>query len=200
VIKIAKIMTELIYQDEQIESFTESTMRGHGVVEILLNGGDFTILNEDGSLYERIIFTETEYEVTNATTNFIARKVILNMDFFTLQFDCDFYTDKNDFVTIYLNGEKKKIKRKLYQLHFLNWEIYVMQQYIKIKNTKDLKTEGYFTIEKEDELIFRAKEIQGDELYLISTSTACCSETKNIEGKARWRNKNELLIDICIID
>jgi hypothetical protein len=193
-------MKELIYQDEQIESFTESTMRGDGVVEIQLNGGDFTILNEDGSLYERIIFTDTGYNITNSTTNFIARKVIFNMDFFVLQFDCDFFTIKNDWVTIYLNGEKKKIKRKLYQLFFLNWETYVMQQYIKIKNIKDLKTENHFTIKKEDDLVFRAIEMQGDELYLVSTSTACCSKTKNIEGKVQWRSKNELFINICIID
>ena len=192
-----------IYNDEQLSFYTEDIMRGSGVLEINLNSNEFEILNLDSTTYEKFTFFDDFYIVENKIENIVARKVIFNVDFFCLIFDCELFKDDDEFVFIYINSLIKKIKKLDYVLFYSNWEDYVKNEYIKLNKNNLLKVEtsdGNKSVSDSINHIYIVKKMVNDKLELKSTSTGCCKCTEDIEGTVIWRDGNKLLINICVID
>lgn len=194
---------KLIFADNYIESYTDDTIRGNGVVEISLGSNEFKILNLDDTLFEKFVFIENQYSLENGINKIIARKFIPNEDFFSLTFDADFFKVDDKFIFIYVNERLKKIEKSKYIVEYSDWLVYLKNGYVKLFKDNLLKIKTTYRNEiLEDSLnhVFSVKEIVNDNLILVSTSTGCCKSIKDIEGEVKWRNKDKLLVDICIID
>lgn len=193
----------LIFQDKKISSYTDKNIRGNGIVNIQLLNNKFTILNFDDSVFEEILFINDGYKIKNNLDIIIARKVILNSDFFSLEFDCKEISTIDNFVYIYLNDELKKIKKSDYDINYCTWDDYVKNSYVKIlkNNLLIIKTDyGEKALNDSVNHVYQVEELSGDNLFLKTTSTGCCKCTENIEGTVQWKRNNQLLVDICIID
>ncbi|NHN28145.1 hypothetical protein FIA58_020905 [Flavobacterium jejuense] len=194
---------DLIYQDNKISCYTDKEIRGNGIVNIQLLNNKFTILNLSGSIFEEFFFKDNEYTIKNNLKEIIARKVILNLDFFSLEFDCNEIIEDEEFIYIYLNSELKKIKKSNYLINYSTWNDYVKNSYVKIlkDNLLIVKTDyGEKALSDSVNHTYRVESLLGDSLFLKTTSTGCCNCTENIEGFVKWKNNTELLVDICIID
>jgi hypothetical protein len=193
----------IIFSDSQINSYTDDIMRGDGVLEINLNSDQFTVLNMDGSIFESFHFKKGEYLIQNNTKDIIARKVILNYDFFSLSFDCNSFNKEDEFIYIYFNQELKKIDKSKYHHSYTNWIEYIKNTYIKLKEGNPIKIKSSDNIDVLDynlENVYSVKDMIDDKLLLVSTSTGCCASTVNIEGVVKWKEGKKLMIDICVID
>lgn len=193
----------LIYQDEKVSCYTDEIIRGSGVVEIQLIKNELTIFNLDDTVYEKITFKDDSYFLENSLSEIIARKVILAMDFLSLEFDCKKFEEDDEFVYIFINKELMKIKNSNYKLNYYEWLDYLAGCYIKILsgNLLLIQTEyGERYAHNSEDAIFRVKEIVDDKLFLKSTSTVCCAAAEELEGVVKWREGDKLLVDICVID
>ncbi len=194
---------KLVYKDSQISSFTDDFMRGDGVIEIDLKSNEFIVLNLDGSVFERIIFDDDFYVLKNKINEIIARKFIPNQDFFSLSFDSNSFKSEDEFIFIYINGELKKIEANKYEVDYYKWIDYVKNSYVKLKPENPLKIKssfGYQVFNDSINHVYSVKEIENDEMILMTTSTGCCKSMETFEGKVNWKIDKELLIDICVID
>lgn len=193
----------LIYQDEKISCYTDKKIRGSGIVDIQLLNNKFTILNLDDSVFDEFYFASNDYTIKNNLREITARKVILNQDFFSLEFDCNETNEKEDFICIYLNEELKKIKKSNYSLNYSKWDDYVKNSYVKIlkDNLLIVKTDyGEKALSESMNYVYQVEALSENNLFLKTTSTGCCKCEKNIEGNVKWKKNNELLINICVID
>lgn len=194
---------DLIYQDNKISCYTDREIRGNGIVNIQLLNNKFTVLNLNGTTFEEFYFNNDSYKMKNNLEKIIARKVILNQDFFSLEFDCNEIIEDEEFIYIYLNSELKKIKKSNYLTNYSTWDDYVKNSYVKIlkDNLLIVKTDyGEKALIDSVNHIYEVETLLEDSLFLKTTSTGCCKRTENIEGVVKWKKNNELLVDICIID
>lgn len=193
----------LIYQDQKVSCYTDKIIRGSGVVEIQLIKNELAIFNLDDTLYEKITFKKDSVDLENNLKEIVARKVILAMDFLSLEFDCEKFEEEDEFVYIYLNGKLLKIKKAVFVINYFEWLDYVKGGYVRIlsNNLLLIQTEyGKKVAYNSADGIFMVKEIKDDKLFLKSTSTGCCTTAEDLEGIVKWREGNELLVDICVID
>lgn len=182
----------LVFESDAFASYTENTMRGKGVISFTMNINDrLTILNEDDSNFGEIILNEdmTYFSLT-MPKKVVARKVIPNYDFAAFDFDAESVNSSSEYLFIYVNKEKKKVKKADLKFTFATWENYIKEESIKLK-TCNLLQEG-----KGKDLTFDVIEIKGDELKIKSTKD-CAGEDglfENVEGTIKWKSGDTLLV------
>jgi hypothetical protein len=183
----------LVFEGETFKSYTEDTMRGQGVLSFTMNINDrLTILNEDDTNFGEIVLNEdmTFFTLT-MPKKVVARKVIPNYDFAAFDFDAENINTHKDYLFIYVNKEKKKVKKADLKFSFSTWENYIKKQPVQLKTCNLLKDS------KGKNLIFDVIEINGDEIKIKSTKD-CAGEDapfENVEGSIKWKSANKLLID-----
>lgn len=195
---------ELIFSDDIIESYSESIIRGDGVINILLKKNEaLTIFNLDNSEYEIFKLLEDTYTMMYNSDKIIARRFIPNHDFLKIFFDCNRFEDNDEFIFIYINNEQKKIKQCDYDFTFQPWSEFILNEYIGIlpDNPLLVKSDNNFH-ESSDSIneVFKVEKIEDDILWLNSTSTGCCGSSKKLDGFIKWKEGDRLLIDLNIFD
>lgn len=195
---------ELIYSDNIIESYSENIIRGYGVINILLNVNEpLIIFNLDDTEFEVFKLLDDSYTMMYNNTKLIARRFIPNHDFLKIFFDCNYFNENDEFVFIYINKELKKINKNQYDFTFQVWNEFIVNEYIGVLSTNPLTVESngdsYKDLNSVNE-IYKVQKIENDILWLKSTSTSCCSSNRELYGFVKWKEKNELLIDLNTFD
>jgi len=171
-------------------------MRGQGVISFSMNINDrLTILNEDDTQFGEIVLNEdmTFFTLT-MPKKIVARKVISNFDFAAFDFDAENTTADKEYLLIYVNKEKKKVKKTDLKFTFSTWEDYVKKETIK------LKTCNLLPDAKGKDVTFDVVEVKGDEIKIKSTKD-CGGEDapfENLKGNIKWKSGQTLLIDFAV--
>lgn len=186
----------LVFEAETFASYTENTMRGQAVISFEMNINDrLIILNEDDSNFGEIVLNEdmTFFTLT-MPKKVVARKVIPNYDFAAFDFDAENINTDKDYLIIYVNKERKKVKKTDLKFAFSTWENYIKKKTIELKDCNLLNNS------KGKGLTFDVIEIKGEEIKIKSTKN-CAGEDapfENIEGSVQWKSGDTLLIDFAV--
>ncbi|PZR22075.1 MAG: hypothetical protein DI539_06360 [Flavobacterium psychrophilum] len=200
----AKEELMLLYSDKTVISYTENIMRGDGVVSLNPEpGSSIKLYTEDDLFFGEIKYTQDLNFILKLPDEIIARKVIFNSDFMAMDFDAKNPENSKDYIFIYLNKIKLKIKKEEVSYNFSLWKEYVKYQIIELKPNNLLHVEKDNTNEIEPhsgEHIYKVTGINENVMTLASTVSGCCSHPKHesFEGWVRWRQDDVLLVNFGI--
>ena len=192
----------LVWEGDTFASYTEDRMRGDGVVSFTLNINDrLTILNEDDSSFGEIVLNEDlTYFTLTMPKKIIARKMIPNYDFASFDFDCENINAGKDYLFIYVNKEKRKVKKTDLKFTFSSWENYIKNYSLQLKDCNLLTDSQGQINQKSKNLAFTVTDVNGDEIKIKSTKD-CLGEDNpfyDIKGKVKWKSGNLLLVDFAV--
>lgn len=192
----------LLFEGESFASYTENVMRGDGVVSITIDLNDrLTILNEDETNFGEIVLNEDlTYFTLTMPKKVVARKLVTNYDFAAFDFDADAIASNKDYLFVYINKKKRKIKKADLKFTFLTWDNYIKNQLLKLKSCNLIKDSNGSDNHKSTDQVFKVTAIKDDEINVKSTKDCGESDTpfQDIEGKLKWKSGNVLLIDFAV--
>lgn len=192
----------LVFESETFTSYTEDKMRGQGVVSFVMDINDrLAILDEDDANFGEVVLNEdmTFFTLT-MPKKVVARKVITNYDFATFDFDAENVNTNKDYLIIYVNKEKRKVKKSDLKYTFSTWEEYIKNKTVTLKDCNLLTDAGGKQNPKSKGLAYTITEIKGDEIKIKSTKN-CLGEDvpfQNLEGKVKWKSGNALVVDLAV--
>lgn len=191
----------LLYSDTSVSSYTENIMRGDGVVSIDIEpGNNVKLYTEDDMFFGEIKYTQDLNFILKLPEEIIARKVIPNSDFMALEFDARRPESDKEYLFIYLNKIRLKIKKADAGYDFSFWEDYIKYQIIQLKsnNLLHIEKDNLNVIEPHSgEHVYKVTEINENIMHLESTNSGCCThpEHESFEGWVRWKQDNVLLVN-----
>lgn len=190
----------LLFEGETFTSYTEDKIRGNGIVSFTMDINDrLTILNEDDSSFGEIVLNEDmTYFTLTMPKKIVARKVIPNYDFASFDFDCENVNADKDYLMIYINKQKKKIKKTDLKYTFSTWENYIKKQFVQLKEC-NLILDGNVNPKSKDQA-FAVTEIKGDVIKIKSVKDCNGEDTRfyDIKGQAKWKSDDLLLINFAL--
>lgn len=190
----------LLFEGETFASYTEDKIRGEGIVSFTMDINDrLTILNEDDSSFGEIVLNEDmTYFTLTMPKKIVARKVITNYDFASFDFDCENVNADKDYLIIYINKQKKKIKKTDLKYTFSTWENYIKKQFIQLKEC-NLIVDGNVNPNSKDQA-FTVTEIKGDVIKIKSVKDCNGEDTRfyDIQGQVKWKSDDVLLINFAL--
>lgn len=170
-----------------IKFYTENMLRGKGVMQIIIDR-NLEILNLDKTSFGKISLLHNDfgdsYEL-NFPKIVIAREIIPNDEYSVFSFDSELPESDKNFLVIYINKEKKLIKKSDIKYKFLDWNNYIKSAYIQLNEN--------------DKYMYKVLEIKEDSLKIKSISKTDCDYVqsyKNITKWIKWKNNNCKLIKI----
>lgn len=169
-----------------IKFYTENTLRGKGVIEIFIKKR-LEILNSDKTLFGNIspINDDTNTYEINLPKTVIAREIIPDSEFSVFSFDSELPQTDKDYLIIYINKEKKMIKKSDEKYDFLSWDKYVKSAYIQLNEN--------------DNYLYKVLEINKDSLKIKSIPKSDCDYVqhyKDITKWVKWKDNNCKLIKL----
>ena len=190
----------LIYEDKTFASYTEDKIRGDGVVSFNMNVNDrLTIYNEDDSVFGEIVMNEDmSYSTTNMPKKIIARNVITTNDFAAFEFDADKVTTDKDYLIIYVNQEKRRVKKTALTFTYSNWNDYIKDSIVSLKSCNLLKDASGKPVNAAENQVFKVTAVKGDSIR-IKSSEDCAGDQelyKDMQGWVKWRSADALLINL----
>ena len=195
--------TSLLLEDAGISTYTEDRIRGSGVVSFQFEINerlDFTEM--DGSPFGFFVLNEDgEYYTLDMPQKTIARRVIPEQDFASFDFDAEPVGTDPDFLLVYVNREKRKVKKDQLKYTYQTWPEYLRYSIISLKPCNLLKGNDGSTIKESLGQYFKVLGVKG-ELIEIKSTTACQPEVPLLEmrGWVKWRAASSLLIDFAVCD
>lgn len=191
----------LVFQGETFASYTEDKMRGKGVVSFTLEINDrLTILNEDDTTFGEMVLNEDmTYFTLTMPKKLVARKVVPNADFAAFDFDSENVNADKDYLFIYVNKEKRKVKKTDLKFTFSTWEDYIKKQTLQLKGCNLLTDAQGKPNPKSKGLAFTVTGIRGDEVE-IKSSKDCSGEDvpfHEMQGKVKLKSGDVLLVDFA---
>lgn len=192
----------LLFEGETFSSYTEDKIRGSGIVSFTMDINDrLTILNEDDSSFGEIVLNEDmTYFTLTMPKKIVARKVIANYDFASFDFDCENVNADKDYLLIYINKQKKKIKKTDLKYIFSTWENYIKKQFVQLKTCNPILDDNGNANPKSKDLAFAVTEIKDDAIKIKSVKD-CNVEDRtfyDIKGEVKWKSNDRLLIDFAL--
>jgi len=192
--------TTLLYQDEGISCYTEDTIRGAGVVSFQMDlNNRLDIYDLDGGLYGDFVLNEDgDFFTLDMPQKTIARQVIPVQDFAAFDFDAEPVNADQDYILIYVNKEKKKVKKAQLKYTYNTWSQYLQNNTIQLKACNLLKAADGKIISKSPDQLFRITAVKGD-LIKIKSMKDCQIDSpyQDMQGWVKWRVAGELLIDFA---
>lgn len=190
----------LLFEGETFTSYTEDKIRGNGIVSFTMDINDrLTILNEDDSSFGEIVLNEDmTYFTLTMPKKIVARKVIPNYDFASFDFDCENVNADKDYLMIYINKQKKKIKKTDLKYTFSTLENYIKKQFVQLKEC-NLILHGNVNPKSKDQA-FAVTEIKGDVIKIKSVKDCNGEDTRfyDIQGQVKWKSDDVLLINFAL--
>jgi hypothetical protein len=187
---------ELIYDNNNFSTYTEDKIRGKGVVSFQLDVNDrLNIYNEDDSDFGYIVLNENLIFFTlQMPKKLVARKVIPEFDFAAFDFDAEEEHTNKEYLFIYANGGKKKVKKAEIKYSYKGWNEYIKDQTITPKPCNKLENAP----EGGQQLIFTVTTIDGDRIHIKSSPDCAGEDTafQRAEGWIKWRKNDLLLVDL----
>lgn len=192
----------VVWESENFVSCTEDRMRGKGVISFTMDINDrLDILNDDDSSFGEIVLNEdlTFFTLT-MPKKIVARKVITTYDFAAFDFDCENIDTNRDYFIIYVNKEKRKVKKEGLKYVFSTWEQYIKKQSVRLKDCNLIADQQGNVNQKSKDQVFAVTEVKGDEIK-ITSSKDCLEEDKPfqaVNGIVKWKSANVLLVNFAV--
>ncbi|ABQ06289.1 hypothetical protein [Flavobacterium johnsoniae] len=187
----------LITEYNGISFYTDNTLRGTGVVQLLVDK-NVNILNEDKSIFGSILLSNNElepYEI-KLTKKVIAREVIPDIEHRIFSFDAEQPENDKDFLIIYINGERKLMEKKNNKYKYSSWEEYIKAGFIHLTPKIDNCTKD------EQMYYYKVLKIKNDSMQIKSVSKTSCDyveEYKDVTKWIKWKNDSckFVMFDFC---
>lgn len=191
----------LVFEGETFSSYTEDKMRGQGVVSFTLDINDrLMILDEDDSNFGEIVLNEDmTYFTLTMPKKVVARKVVTNYDFASFDFDAENVNTNKNYLIIYVNKEKRMVKKSDLKYTFSTWEEYLKQHPVKLKDCNLITDAQGKPNPKSKGLAFTVTDIKGDVISIKSTKECLGEDTafQDIQGKVKWKSGSALIVDFA---
>lgn len=190
----------LLYSEEGVfSSYTEYKMRGVGVISFHLDiNNRLDIYNLDGSKFGFLVYNADQtYYMQDMPAKIIARAVIPVADKAQFDFDAEATDTDKDYLIIYVNKEKRKVKKADVKFTFSKWDDYLKLQEIRLKPCNMLAAAG-----TNQEMLYKVTAVKDDEIKIRSVKN-CSGEDegfKQIEGWIKWKNGDSLTVDLTSCD
>ena len=190
----------LLYSQEGVfSSYTENIMRGVGVISFHLGiNNRLDIYDEDGSKFGFLVYNDDQtYYMLDMPIKTIARAVIPVADQAQFDFDAEATNTDKDYFIIYVNKEKRKVKKADVKFTFSSWDDYLKLQEIRLKPCNMLPAAG-----TNQEMLYTVTQVKGDEIKIRSVQN-CSGEDegfKQVEGWIKWKNGDVLTVDLTNCD
>ncbi|MGY3211804.1 hypothetical protein [Mucilaginibacter sp. HD30] len=190
----------LLYSQEGVfSSYTENKMRGVGVISFHLSiNNRLDIYDEDGSKFGFLVYNDDQtYYMLDMPIKTIARAVIPIADQAQFDFDAEATNTDKDYFIIYVNKEKRKVKKADVKFTFSSWDDYLKLQEIRLKPCNMLPAAG-----TNQEMLYTVTQVKGDEIKIRSVQN-CSGEDegfKQVEGWIKWKNGDVLTVDLTNCD
>ncbi|MGY3213128.1 hypothetical protein [Mucilaginibacter sp. HD30] len=191
-----KATETLIYSDAGTSSYTEDKIRGVGVISFQFEVNDrLDIYNEDGSQFGFLVYNEGySFYMLDMPAKIIARAVVPVDDFMQFDFDAEAIGTDKDYLIIYVNKEKRKVKKASLRCTFSKWDDYLKNNKIRLKGCNRLPAAG-----SNNDLIYEVLQLKGDQIKIKSVKN-CSGEDegfKQVEGWIKWKNADLLTVDLA---
>ncbi|MCD0467209.1 hypothetical protein [Flavobacterium sp. ENC] len=192
----------LVFEGETFASYTEDKMRGKGIVSFTLDINDrLTILNEDNTTFGEMVLNEDmTYFTLTMPKKVVARKVVPNADFAAFEFDSENVNTDKEYLFIYVNKEKRKVKKTGLKFTFSTWEDYIKKQTVQLKDCNLLTDAQGKPNPKSKGLAFTVTAITGDEIKIKSVKDCSGEEGsfRDMQGKVKLKSADVLLVDFAV--
>ena len=189
---------ERLIFEKDLKSYTEDKMRGSGVVSFGMNVNDrLDIFYPDGSTFGFMVYNEGgDFYTIDMPRKLVARWVTPSGDFTQIDFDAEAVETDKDYLIIYANKEKLKVKKADVKFTFSKWEDYLREQIITLKDCNLLKG-----AEQYRDMYFDVTEVNGDRIKVKSVQNCGLgAEVKPLEGWLTWKKDGNLLVDFDYCD
>jgi hypothetical protein len=193
----------LLYSDTSVTSYTENIMRGDGVVSLDLEpGSTVKLYTIDDMFFGEIKYTQDLNFILKLPEEIIARKVIPNNDFISFEFDALHPEIEKEYIFIYLNKTRLKVKKSDISYSFSTWEEYIKYQVIMLKpnNLLHVEENNVNVIEPHSvEHVYQVTDVNDNIMHLASTNSGCCTHPahESFKGWVRWKQDNILLVNFA---
>ncbi len=200
IIDDCKSADTLLYSEEGVfSSYTEDKMRGVGVISFQLDINDrLGIYNVDGSKFGFLVYNDDQtYYLQDMPAKVIAKAVIPIADQAQFDFDAEATNADKDYFIVYVNKEKRKVKKADVKYIFSRWDDYLKLQEIRLKPCNMLPAAG-----TNQEMLYQVTQVKGDEINIRSVKN-CSGEDegfKQIEGWIKWKNGDLLTVYLTSCD
>jgi len=190
---------ERLIFEKDLKSYTEDKMRGSGVVSFEMDVHDrLDIFYPDGSTFGFMVYNEGgDFYTIEMPQKLVARWVTPSGDFTKIDFDAEAVETDKDYLIIYANKERLKVKKADVKFTFSKWEDYISSQIITLKDCNLLEGAG-----QHSDMYFDVTEVDGDRIKVKSVKD--CGdpgvEVKPLEGWLTWKKDGNLLVDFDYCD
>jgi hypothetical protein len=189
----------LIYGDSVFNSYTEDKMRGSGVVSFQMDVNDrLDIFYPDGATFGYLVYNEDgTFYTTSMPAKLVARWVVPAADFAQFDFDAEAVDTDKDYLIIYANKKKLKVKKAGVKYTFSKWEDYIRSATIQLKDCNLLEGAAQYR-----DMSFDVIEVDGDRIKVKSSKDCSGPDVKfkPLEGWLTWKKDGNLLVDFGICD
>lgn len=191
-----------IFGADDFKSYTEDQMRGQGIISFQMDKYDrLTILNMDDTYFGEIVLGQDgSYFTLTLPKRIVARRLITSFDYANYDFDAEKVSADKDYLFIYVNKKKRKVKKADLKYTFSTWPDYIKAQSLLLKDCNLLTDAQGKPNPKSKGLAFDVTEINGDEIKIKSTKD-CLGEDGpylDLQGKVKWRLGDKLLVDFAL--
>lgn len=184
---------ELVYSNDVFSTYTEGRIQGKGVASFQFKVNDrLNIYNEDDSEFGFIVLNEDlTFFTLQMPKKLVARKVIPEHDFATFDFDAEEENTHKEYLFIYANGERRKVKKAEISYTYLSWEEYIKTRPITLISCNPLKNAP-------KGMIFEVTTLEGERINIRSSQECAAEDTefKVVEGWVKWRKGDTLMVDL----
>jgi len=191
---------KLLYAKDGFSSYTEDKIRGKGVISFELQVNDrLDIYDEDDAVFGYIVLNEDQtFFTAQMPKKLVARKVIPELDFAAFDFDAEEESASKDYLFIYANGEKKKVKKTDAKYSYQSWGVYLKKKSIALKPCNPLANAP----NGGQNLVYDVKDMDDDQIKIKSSADCGGEESKfaPAQGWVKWRKKDLLMVDLKVCD
>jgi hypothetical protein len=190
---------EKLIFEQDLKSYTEDKMRGSGVVSFEMDVNDrLDIFYPDGSTFGFMVCNEGgDFYTIDMPQKLVARRVMPSPDFTEIDFDAEAVETDKDYLIIYANKERLKVKKADVKFTFSKWEDYLRSQAITLKDCNLIEGAA-----QHPDMFFDVIEVDGDRIKVKSMQN--CGgpgdEVKPLEGWLKWKKDGNLLVDFSYCD
>jgi len=175
-----------------ITFYTENNMRGSGVINLSINKST-DILNIDKTPFGKILVNNENENIYDLKLPkvVISREIIPDSEHRIFSFDAEEPATDQDFLIIYINKQKKLIKKNNNNYAFISWENYIKKAFIQ------LTPEVPSTSKQELLYWYKVLKIKGDSMQIKSIPKTDCDyieEYKNVTKWIQWKQNTCKLI------
>ena len=187
----------LLYSEEGIfSSYTEDKIRGVGVISFQLDINDrLDIYNIDGTKFGFLVYNDDQtYYMQDMPSKIIARAIIPLADQAQFDFDAEATNTDKDYLIIYVNKEKRKVKKAGAKCTFSKWDDYLKNNKVRLKACNRLPAAG-----SNNDMTYEVLQLKGDQIKIKSVPD-CSGEDegfKPVEGWIKWKNADLLTVDLA---